>query len=165
MINLKSIFRKKSLSPDNISVDNEEIEYDKHVDFYYTNLMNSLILFSLTTNELEKLAGPVFNPLTEIETEIDYAFTPVCFETIFRKGVIDKSLRSELLEFKKETDNIPSEIWDWEFIDNHKTWIKVRQNANYLLEKLGVTSRRYNGDYITIYGRDGQIIKKGKKCN
>ena len=41
---------------ENISIENEEREYDKHVDFYYTNLINSIILFSLTKKELEKLA-------------------------------------------------------------------------------------------------------------
>ena len=132
------------------SVDKEEIEYDKHVDFFYINLINSLILFSLTSKELEKLAGPVFNPMSELESEIDYAFTPVCFDTIFRKGVIDKSFQEELLLFKKSVDNIPSEIWDWEFIENHEVWITVRQKANSLLDKLGVTNRTYIDNYTII---------------
>jgi hypothetical protein len=161
-INLKSIFGIKPSSTDKSSVDKDEIEYDKHVDFYYTNLINSLILFSLTSKELEKLAGPVFNPMTELESEIDYAFTPVCFDTIFRKGLIDKSFKNELLQFKKWTDDIHSEIWDWEFIDNHETWIMTRLKANALLDKLGVTSRTYNDDYTTIYNNEGSIIKKGK---
>lgn len=163
-INLKSIFNRKPTSTDNSSVDKEEIEYDKYVDFYYTNLINSLILFSLTSKELEKLAGPVFNPMTELELEIDYAFTTVCFDTIFRKDLIDKSFKYDLLEFKKWTDDIPSEIWDWEFIDNHETWVTTRQKANALLDKLGVTSRTYNDDYTTIYDNAGNVIKKGKNC-
>jgi len=163
MINLKSIFGIKPTATDKSSVDMEEIEYDKHVDFYYTNLINSLILFSLTSEELEKLAGPVFNPMTELETEIDYAFTPVCFETIFRNGIIDNLLKSELLLFKKWTDDISSEIWKWEFIDIHETWVITRQKANALLDKLDVTSRTYNDDYTTIYDNKGNIIKKGKK--
>ncbi len=163
-INLKSIFGIKPTSIDKYSVDKEEIEYDKHVDFYYTNLKNSLILFSLTSKELEKLAGPVFNPMTELESEIDYAFTPVCFDTILRKSLIDQFLKDELLKFKKWTDEIPSEIWDWEFIDNHETWVKTRLKANALLDKLGVTSRTYNDDYTTIYNNEGNIIKTGKNC-
>ncbi|WP_185740228.1 hypothetical protein [Flavobacterium branchiophilum] len=159
---MKSIFGSKTTSTDKSSVDKEEIEYDKYVDFYYTNLINSIILFSLTSKELEKLSGPVFNPMTELESEIDYAFTPVCFETIFRKGVIDKSFKDELLKFKKWTDDIPSEIWDWEFIDKHEMWASTRIKANALLDKLGVTSRTYNDDYITIYDNEGNIIKKGK---
>jgi len=140
------------------SVDKEEIEYDKHVDFFYINLINSLILFSLTSKELEKLAGPVFNPMSELESEIDYAFTPVCFDTIFRKGVIDKSFQEELLLFKKSVDNIPSEIWDWEFIENHEVWITVRQKANSLLDKLGVTNRTYIDNYTIIN------VNEGKNC-
>ena len=160
-INLKSIFRNKT-STENSSVNKEELEYDKHVAFYYTNLINSLILFSLTTEELKKMTGPVFNPMTELETEIDYAYTPVCFEAIFRNRLIEKSLKNELLAFKKETDNIPKEIWDWEFIDNHRTWVSVRQKANKLLAKLGVTSWTYNEDFTIIYDSEGKVIKKGK---
>lgn len=162
MFNWKNIFRNKSLSTGNSSLDKEEIDYDKHVDFYYTNLINSLILFSMTSKELDKLAGPAFNPLTELELEIDYAFTPVCFNTVFRVGLIDKSFKDELLQFKKWTDDIPSEIWDWEFIDNHETWVTTKLKANALLDKLGVVSRTYNDDYTTIYDNKGNIIKKGK---
>lgn len=146
-INLKSIFGIKPMPKEKQSVENEELGYDKHVEFYYTNLINAMILFSLSSKELEKLAGPLFNPMTELESEINYAFTPVCFETIFRKKYIDNSLKNELLTFKKEIDNIPSEIWDWDFIDNHTTWISVKQNANNLLDQLGVTSRVYNYDF------------------
>lgn len=42
--------------------------------------------------------------------ELEYAFTPVCFEIVFKVGVIDKSLKSELLAFKKEVDKIPTEM-------------------------------------------------------
>src|SRR5690606_11701514 len=108
-----------------------------HAEFYYVNLINSLVLFSMTTKELEQLAGPAFNLMTELESEIDYAFTPVCFDTIFRNRLISDSFKNELLTFKKETDDIPSEIWDWEFIDNHLRWVSVRQKANNLLDKLG----------------------------
>jgi hypothetical protein len=163
-INLKSIFGVKSTATDKSAVDKEVIEYDKHVDFYYTNLINSLILFSLTSKELEKLVGADFNPMTELETEIDYAFTPVCFDTIFRKGLINNSFKTEFLEFKKWTDNIPSEIWDWEYIDNQETWITTRQKAIELLDKLGVKSRTYNDDFIMTYDNEGNIIKKGKNC-
>ncbi|WP_207214151.1 hypothetical protein [Brumimicrobium glaciale] len=162
-INLKSIFGIKPKSTDKSSVDKDEIEYDKYVDFYYTNLINSLILFSLTSKELEKLSGPVFNPMTELEAEIDYAFTPVCFDMVFRNEIINKSFKNELLSFKKWIDDIPSEIWEWELIDNHEIWVVTRQKANTLLEKLGVTSRVYNDDYTTVYDKEGNIVKKGKK--
>lgn len=143
-------------------VENDEHEYDSHVDFYYTNLINSIVLFSLTTTELEKLSGPAFDPIFELETEIDYAFMPVCFETIFRNRRIDNAFKNDLLSFKKETDAIPTEIWDWEFIDNHETWISLRLKANSLLERLGITSRTYNDDFTTVYDNQGNIIKKGK---
>jgi hypothetical protein len=155
-INWKRIFRNKVSKTYISSVAEDEIEYDKHADFYYMNLINSLVLFSLTAGELDKLTGPLFNPMTELESEIDYAFTPVCFETVFRNGLINNSLKGELLEFKKETDNIPSEIWDWKYIDQNTTWIEIRGKANNLLDKLGVTSRTYNFDYTNLYDNEEQ---------
>ncbi|MCL3781316.1 hypothetical protein EMN47_13075 [Prolixibacteraceae bacterium JC049] len=103
----------------------EENEYDKHVDFYWSNLLNSLKLFSYSRIELEQLVAPTFDP-------------------IFRNNLIDKSLRKELLDFKVQTDQIPSEIWDWDYIEQESQWIEVRKKANNLLNKLGITDRKYN---------------------
>lgn len=164
-INLKSIFGIKHTSTDKPSVDEEEIEYDKHVDFYYTNIVNSIILYTYDSVKLDKMAPILIDPLTELYEELEYAFTPVCFETIFRVGLIDISLKNELLRFKQEVDEIPTEIWDWEFIDNHETWTVTRQKANDLLDKLGVTSRMYNDDFTIIYDVDGNILHQGKKAH
>lgn len=150
-INLKSIFGSKPTSSEKSSADKEEIEYDKHVDFYYTNIVNSIILYTYDTEKLDKMAPILIDPLTELYEELEHAFTPVCFETVFRMGLIEVSLKNELLMFKKEVDEIPTEIWDWEFIDNHKTWTSIRQKSNFLLDKLGVTSRNYNDHYTTTF--------------
>lgn len=162
-ISLKSIFGIKPGSKENSSVEKKELEDDKYVDFYYTNLINSIILFTYNAHKLEEMAPILIDPLTELHEELEYAFTPVCFETIFRLEVIDKTFKDELLEFKKDVDNIPPEIWDWEFIVSHETWQATRNSANVLLEKLGVISRLYNDDYTLIYDKKGNIIRKGKK--
>jgi len=164
-INLKSIFGFKEKSANKSSVDKDEIEYDKHVDFYYTNIINSIILYTYDTTELEEMAPILIDPLAELYEELEYAFTPLCFETVFRLGVIDSAFKNELLDFKKEVDNIPTEIWDWEFIDSHETWKAIRKHSNELLDKIGVISRTYNDDYTTIYDQDGNIFRKGKNCS
>ena len=146
-LNLKSFFGLKSKEKEYLLQDKGNAEYDNHSDFYLTNLINSLILFAIS----------------ELEHEIDYAFTPVCFDTIFRNQLIDIRLKQELIDFKQETDTIQKEIWDWEFIDNNETWITVRKKANELLDKLGVNHREYNDDYVTVYDIKGNIIKKGEK--
>lgn len=161
-INLKSIFGKKQTSQGKSSAEKEEIVHDKHVDFYYTNIINSIILYTFDTTKLEEMAPVLIDPLTELYEELEYAFMPVCFETVFRLGVIDSTFKNELLEFKKEVGNIPAEIWEWDFIDSHETWISIRNKANLLLEKLGVANRTYNVDYTTIYDNKGNVIKKGK---
>src|SRR3989338_6567145 len=114
-LNWKSIFKNKPSSTKDSSDEMEETDYDQHVDFYFTNVINSLM--------------------------------------------------DELLVFKKEIDDIPVEIWEWELIDQHKTWMAIRQKANTLLDQLGVTSRIYNDDYSTIYDSEGKIIRKGKNCS
>ena len=158
--NWKNIFRDKN----NYSSKEEinEAYHDKAADFYFTNLINSLILFSLSASELEKLRGPAFDPIFELESEIDYAYTPVCFEAVFRNKLINTSHKQDLKEFKKRTDNIPSEIWDMDIIDSHDTWISIRKEANELLNKIGVQHREYNDDYTTILDEYGRVIKQGK---
>lgn len=79
----------------------------------------------------------------ELESEIDYAFVPVCFETIFRNGLITNSFKTELLAFKQETDNIPADIWDWEYIGKHETWLRIKYMATGILDKLGIQNRVY----------------------
>jgi len=161
-INLKEFFGFNWFSEVKSNVDKEALEYDKNVDFYYSNLINSIILFSLPKVELENLSDASFNPIFELESEIDYAYTPVCFETIFRNNLIDPKFKNELLNFKKEVDDIPKEIWDWDLIDNHNVWIVIRGKANDILNKLGITSRTYNDDYTTIIDKSGKTQKKGK---
>ncbi|WP_313386023.1 hypothetical protein [Chishuiella sp.] len=68
----------------------------------------------------------LIDPLTELYEELDYTFIHVCFETVFRNKKINIEFKKQLLNFKKQVDNIPNEIWDYEFIDNHDKW----QNYN-----------------------------------
>jgi len=143
----------------------KENEYDKYVDFYLSNLVNALTLFSFNRKELEDLIEPSFDPLFELESEIDYAFTPVCFDTIFRNRLIRPSLKQELLDFKTETDNIPSEVWRWECLNEDEFWLSARKKANDLLDKIGIKDRKYNEDYLTVHDLNGNVIKRGKKVS
>ncbi len=143
-LNLFSLFGCTSKLTHVPRVDEPESNYDERAEFYYINIINSLRLFSCTSEELAKLAQPLFDPMFELESEIDGAFIPVCFDTVFRNGLIDISFKSELLSFKKMTDDIPPEIWDWDFINNDETWVATRQKANELLVKLGIADRTYD---------------------
>ena len=122
------------------------IDYDANAHYYYENIINTLILFTKKKEDLLKLAGPVFDPLFELESELDYAFLPVLFETVFRKNLIEKELQTSLLDFKKYVDDIDSSIWDYEFIDHHPKWIAARANADDLLNELGINYRNYSDD-------------------
>ena len=128
----------------------ELLEYDKHVNFYYTNIINSLILYTYNVEQLDEMAPVLIDPLTELYEELDYAFLPVLFETVFRNKLIDESLKSELLMFKKKVDDIPVEIWDWEFLDTNEIWKSIKIDAYELLNKLNIETRNYNTDYTTI---------------
>lgn len=143
--------------------ENELLEYDKSVDFYYTNLINSLVLFTYNSDELEQMEFILIDPLTELYEEMDYAFLPVCFETIFRNNVIDDKYKNELLNFKKLVDEIPNEIWDYEFIGVNEKWTEIKNNAENLLNKLGVETRIFNTTYHKIITNQGKTIFDGKK--
>jgi len=163
-VNFKSIFGIKAFSSDNSKLVKEELESD-NVNYYYTNIVNSIILYTYDTKELEKMTPILIDPLTELFEELEQAFTPVCFETVFRLKLIENTFKAELLKFKQEVDDIPTEIWDWEFIDDHESWKKIRNHANELLNKIGVTSRIYNDRYTTIFDSEGNIIRKGENYN
>lgn len=142
--------------------ENELLEYDKSVDYYYTNLINSLILFTYNSDELEQMEIILIDPLTELYEEMDYAFLPVCFETVFRNNVIDDKYKNELLSFKKLVDEIPNEIWDYEFIGVNGKWTEVKSNAENLLNKLGVDTRIYNTNYVKIIKNERKTIFDGR---
>lgn len=132
----------------------ELLRYDEHVNFYYTNIINSLILYTYNVDQLDEMAPILIDPLAELYEELDYAFLPVLFDTIFRNKLIDESFKEDLLNFKKKVDDIPVEIWDWDFLDHHETWKNIRLEAEKLLNKLNIETRTYNTDYTTI------ILKK-----
>lgn len=159
----KQVFGKIKSSLLNSNLKYNEIEHDKYVDFYYTNVINSIILFTYNSSQLEEMTPILIDPLNELYEELEYAFTDVCFETVFRLELLDNSIKNELLEFKKEVDKIPNEIWEWDFIDSEETWKQIRLRANKLLNKMGVSTRTYNIDYTNIYDNEGNIVIKGKK--
>lgn len=128
----------------------ELLECDKHVDFYYTNIVNSLILYTYNVDQLDEMAPILVDPLAELYEELHYAFIPVLFETVFRNKPINESLKEDLLQFKNNVENIPVEIWDWDFLDEHETWKNIRLEAEMLLNKLNIETRTYNTDYTTI---------------
>ncbi|MBP2616178.1 hypothetical protein [Chryseobacterium jejuense] len=139
---------------DNLGFTQEELaEYDERVDFFYTNIINALILFTYNVEELNKMTPILIDPLTELYEELDYAFLPVLFETVFRNKLIEASLKEELLLFKKKIDDTPNEIWDWEFLDAHEFWKNIRLDAEKLLHKMNIETREYNAEYTTIIKR------------
>ncbi|WP_102980637.1 hypothetical protein [Chryseobacterium scophthalmum] len=144
---------------DNLGFTTIELEeYDKNVKFYYTNILNSLILYTYNVEKLDKMTPILIDPLTELFEELDYAFLPVLFETVFRNKLLDESFKEELLLFKKKVDDIPVELWDWELLDTNETWIKIRIDAENILNKLNIKTRIYNTDYTTIISNTGKKI-------
>ncbi|WP_439479397.1 hypothetical protein [Chryseobacterium aquaticum] len=125
-------------------------EYDKNVNFYYTNIVNALILYTYNVEQLYEMAPILIDPLTELYEELDYAFLPVLFETVFRNKLINENYKEELLNFKVEVDQIPVELWDWEILDTNEVWYKLRIDAENLLNKLNIKTRIFNTDFTTI---------------
>jgi hypothetical protein len=120
-----------------------ESDYNNSANLYYENIINTLILFSYSKSELLELAGPLFDPMFELESEITHAFTPVLFESVFRNNYLDLNLREDLLSFKESYDKIENDIWNLDYVDTHPSWINLRNNANVLLDKIEIKHRKY----------------------
>ncbi|MDN3693905.1 hypothetical protein QWZ06_17275 [Chryseobacterium tructae] len=137
-----------------LGLTSEELaEYDERVDFFYTNIINSLILYTYNVEKLDKMTPILIDPLTELYEELDYAFLPLLFETVFRNNLIDQSFKEKLLVFKKKVDDIPNEIWGWDFLDTHESWKTIRLDAEDLLSQMNIKTRVYNTDYTIIIKR------------
>lgn len=143
----------------------ELLEYDKNVDFYYTNLINSIVLFTYNSVELEKMSPKLIDPLTELYEELDYAFLPVCFETVFRNGKINTEYKEQLLNFKKQVEEIPNEIWDYEFIDKHEIWKEVKKSAEKILNNIGIEHRIFDGKHHKVISENGNVVYQGPDAN
>jgi hypothetical protein len=151
--------QRKNKSSKNDEVKEDFTEYDKHVKFYYTNIINSLILFTYNSEQLKEMTPVLIDPLTELYEELQYAFTQVCFETVFRNKFIADIFKEDLLTFKTHVEEIPNEIWNWEFLDQDETWKRIRDNAEELLNNIGITSRTYNDNFATIISITGERIE------
>ncbi len=140
----------------------ERLEYDKHVEFYHSNLVNALLLYTYGESQLDDMHDLLGNPLHELWEELDYAFTPGLLETIFRNNVLQHEIKSELIEFKIKVKAIPDELWEWDQLDKNPIWQSIRSEADRLLNIMNVNSRTYDTSYTTIYnGSTGRVIVKG----
>lgn len=145
----KKIIGDEDENPNKPELTQEEmLELDKHVGFYHTNIINSLILYTYDARQLDEMAPILMDPLAELYEELDYAFLPILLETVFRNKLIDESFKEELLDFRKKVDDIPIEIWGWDFLNTHEAWKNIRMAANELLHKLNVETRDYSTKYF-----------------
>ena len=85
-----------------------------------------------------------------MESEFDYAFREPAFDSIFRSGKVADELRSELLQFKNEVDELPNALWQWEEIMKNAEWQAVRTHAERLLVHLGETRREYDFSFTKL---------------
>lgn len=142
---------------------NEQQDTNRDAEIFYTNLTNTLSMFAKTAVDLKKMSAPLFDPLEEIQVELDYAFSPFCLQILFKELITNLDLQNDLQSFKSEATMLTPDLWDWNHIESHPAWNALRMNANALLDKLGVESRDYNDDFSISFDSDGQVIKKGKK--
>lgn len=133
---------------------------------YYNNLLNALILYTLSVEELKALALVLINPIDEKFDELNYAFTPVCFDTLFRTKIIKEENRLELLDFYSEVNSLSKNKWNYEAMSTDPIWNNVRIRADEILRKLGVDSRIYDTSKTIIFDEKGKVIySKDKEIN
>ncbi len=121
-----------------------EREYSiKEKAFFYSCLLDSLVLFSSEKEYFESVISPIFKPIFELDTEFSYAFLPIVFENACDYGEINEDTKSRLQKFKEAVENLPSEIWRWEALYANNEWLKIRKESISLLEELGEEHRKF----------------------
>lgn len=116
----------------------------------YSLLYDSLVLFSLDYNSLIKMAGPLFNPIAELDICFDYAFKTM-FEQIKETDSIKNSgILSSIKDFEKQVDDLEKEDWEYEVMEKSNKWESLRIEADKILNGLGeinnrVFEKRFNG--------------------
>ena len=126
-----------------------ELTEEEQKQFHYSCLYNALVLFAATPEYLESLAGPVFDPLTEIESDFEYAFGDYIFEQNFKNNFVKEEMRIPLLQFKDQVDALPSNLWTWESLKTDSEWISLRKSADEVLNRIGDKRREYDFSFTT----------------
>jgi hypothetical protein len=128
----------------------KELTEQEQIEYQYSCLYNSLILFANSVDYLKSLSSPSFDPIFELESEFDIGFSDYTLGKNFENGTIMDDLRQELLDFKKSVTDVPASLWNYESIERHETWNNIRTQANLLLTKMGETRRKYDDHFTTI---------------
>lgn len=79
-----------------------------------------------------------------------------------RNKLINQNHKEKLLTFKTKVEEIPNEIWNWGFLDENENWKQIRNEAENLLNEIGITSRTYNDEFTTII-LNTEASKKSEK--
>lgn len=131
---------------------NRRLNEQEQIAYSYSCVYNSLVLFANSVDYLKSLSAPAFDPLFEIESEFDLGFSGYHLEKNFENGTIKENMKPDLLDFKRYVLEIPSELWNYEALESHEIWKKIRAQAGLLLDRMGETNREYNHDFTTIIG-------------
>ena len=128
----------------------KELTEQEQIEYQYSCVYNSLILFANSVDYLKSLSAPAFDPIFELESEFDIGFSDYTLQKNFENGTIKHELRRELLDFKKSVADVSADLWNYESIEKHETWENIRAQANLLLTKMGETRRIYDERFTTI---------------
>ena len=90
---------------------------------------------------------------------------PFVLKLFFRNKKINIEHKENLLNFKKEVEKIPNEIWDYEFIDKHEKWQDVKKTAENILNSIGIQHRIFNVKHHKIMDKNGNVIYQGPDAN
>lgn len=64
------------------------------------------------------------------------------------------------MNFRNQVEEIPNEIWDYEFIGKDEKWLKIKSKSEEILKKIGVKSRDFKGKYHKVIGNGGIIYQE-----
>lgn len=126
----------------------------QQVEYYYSCVFNSLVLFAMSFDDLMKMKSPAFSPMFELETEYDDGFNDYVLNQNFENKKINPALKPNIDSFKLKVENLKKGFWKLEFVKSHPQWEEIRMVANNLLNKMGEKRRNYDSGFTAIVVAD-----------
>lgn len=124
---------------------------EQQIEFHFSNIYNSLILFANSTEYLKSLENETFDPLFELEDEFQIGFSEFSLNINLENKKINQEQLEKLLIFKSKVEKLPTCDWTFESIEKSTEWKEIKSDANNLLDLLRVKTRVYNSAFTSIH--------------
>ncbi len=124
-------------------MDTDRIYTIKEKNHFYNRLLNCFVLYACEEKYFKSFIDLEFQPIFELQSELEYAFMPVVFDTSIRFKNINAKMVDRLIKFKETVEALPEELWEWSELYTRQEWIDIRKEAKDILSTFGEANRKF----------------------